>query len=56
MLEAIEQAYEARLDMITLPSHTSHVLQPLNVKCFRPFNSAFKKEKDETCSGTTIES
>jgi hypothetical protein len=30
-LEATEQTYEAGLDMITLPSHISHVLQPLGV-------------------------
>ncbi len=29
-LEAIEQAKEFGLDMITLPSHTSHTLQPLD--------------------------
>jgi hypothetical protein len=34
------------LDMITLPSHTSHAFQPLNVSCFKPFKTTFKKEKD----------
>jgi hypothetical protein len=34
--------------MITFPSHTSHALQPLGVNYFRPFKSAFKKEKDES--------
>jgi hypothetical protein len=33
--------------MITFPSHTFHTLQPLDVNCFRPFKSAFKKERDE---------
>jgi hypothetical protein len=32
--------------MITLPSHTSHALQPLNVSCFKPFKTTFRKEKD----------
>jgi hypothetical protein len=32
--------------MVTLPSHTSHVLQPSNVSCFKPFKTALKKEKD----------
>jgi hypothetical protein len=34
--------------MITFPSHTSHVLQPLDVSYFRPFKYAFRKEKDES--------
>jgi len=32
--------------MITLPSHTSHALQPLDVSCFKPFKITFRKEKD----------
>ncbi len=32
--------------MITLPSHTSHALQPLDVSCFKPFKINFIKEKD----------
>jgi len=32
--------------MVTLPSHTSHALQPLDVSCFKPFETTFKKEKD----------
>jgi hypothetical protein len=34
--------------MITLPLHTSHAFQPLDVACFKPFNNNFKKEKDTT--------
>ncbi len=30
------------LDFITLPSHTSHALQPLDVTCFKPFKTTFK--------------
>ncbi len=47
-LQAIEQTYEVGLDMITLPSHTSHALQPLDVSCFRLFKIAFIKERDES--------
>jgi hypothetical protein len=36
--------------MITLPSHTSHALQPLNVSCFNPFKITFGKVKDATMS------
>jgi hypothetical protein len=45
-LEAIEQTKKFGLDMIILPSHTSHALQPLDVACFKPFKTTFKKEKD----------
>jgi hypothetical protein len=34
--------------MITLPSHTSHALQPLDVSCCEPFKTTFKKEKDNS--------
>ncbi len=44
-LEAIEQAKDIRLDMLTLPSHTSHALQPLDVFCFKPFKITFKKDR-----------
>jgi hypothetical protein len=47
-LQAIEQAKKFRLDMITLPSHTSHALQPLDMACFKPLKIAFKKEKNIT--------
>jgi len=45
--KAIKQAHQFGLDMVTLPSHTSHVLQPLDVSSFKPFKIAFKKERDE---------
>jgi hypothetical protein len=32
--------------MITLPSHTSYVLEPLDVSCFKPFKTTFRKERD----------
>jgi hypothetical protein len=44
-LKAIEQATDFGLDMITLPSHTSHALQPLNVSFFKPFKTTFIKRK-----------
>jgi hypothetical protein len=34
-LEVIEWAKEFVLNMITLPLHTSHTLQPFNVSCFK---------------------
>ena len=41
-LEVIHKAKHHGIDMINLPSHTSHSLQPLNVACFKPFKTAFK--------------
>jgi hypothetical protein len=49
-LEAIEQAKDIGLNMTTLPSHTSHALQPLNVSYFKPFKIAFKKDRDVAMS------
>jgi hypothetical protein len=34
------------LDIISLPSHTSHVLQPLDVSCFKPFKATFRQIRD----------
>ncbi len=42
-LKAIKQVEDFGLDMITLPSHTSHALQPLDVFCFKPFKTTFRK-------------
>jgi hypothetical protein len=44
-LEAIEQAKKIGSDMVTLPSHTLHAFQPLDVAYFKPFKIAFKKER-----------
>ncbi len=44
----LKHAQVFRLHMITLPSHTSHALQPLDVSCFKPFKTTFRKVKDAT--------
>jgi hypothetical protein len=36
-LDVVHEAKRAGLDLITLPSHTSHALQPLDVCIFKPF-------------------
>ncbi len=46
MLEAIAQAHKFGLDMVTLATHTFHVLQPLDVRCFKPFKIIFRKERN----------
>jgi hypothetical protein len=45
-LETIKQGKELGLNMITLPSHTLQTLQPLDVFCFKPFKTTFKKVKN----------
>ncbi len=32
--------------MMTLTSHTSHVLQPSNLSCFKSFKTTFRKVED----------
>jgi hypothetical protein len=45
-IEVIERAWSLSIDMITLPSHTSHALQPLDVGCFRSFKQVFRIYRD----------
>lgn len=46
-LEVIHKASQAGIDMVTLPSHTSHALQPLDVSVFASFKKAFRRIRDE---------
>jgi hypothetical protein len=41
-IEVVEKAKEVGLHLVTLPSHTSHALQPLDVSIFGPFKCAFQ--------------
>jgi hypothetical protein len=34
------------LDLLTIPNHTSHATQPLDVSIFKPFKTAFEKYRD----------
>ena len=45
-LEVLMKAKENGIDMISLPSHTSHELQPLDRACFKPFKVAFRAYRD----------
>jgi hypothetical protein len=49
-LEAIEKAHEFGLYMVTFPTHTFHILQPISVPCFKPFKITFRKERNVTMS------
>ncbi len=45
-LKVIKSAKKLGLNMITLPLHTSHALQPLDVFCFKPFKITFRMVMD----------
>jgi hypothetical protein len=49
-LEAIKQAHELGLNMVTLPTHTSHALRPFDVSCFKSFKTTYRKEKNVVMS------
>jgi hypothetical protein len=42
----VAKAKEVGLHLVTLPSHTSHALQPLDVNVFGPFKRAFRIYRD----------
>ncbi|MCO5569221.1 hypothetical protein L7F22_022932 [Adiantum nelumboides] len=46
-LEVVAKAKEAGIDIVTLPAHTSHKLQPLDVSVFKPLKVQFQKERDK---------
>ena len=45
-LEVVQKAKSKGLDIITLPNHTSHRLQPLDVTIFKPFKTTFRACRD----------
>ena len=45
-LEVVHKCRVVGLDLLTLPSHTSYRLQPLDVDVFAPFKRYFKKYRD----------
>ena len=45
-LEVMKIGIQFGLDIISLPSHTSHALQPLDLACFAPFKTVFRKQRD----------
>jgi hypothetical protein len=44
-LDVVHKAMGVGLNLITLPSHASCALQPLDVSCFKPFKTIFKAYK-----------
>ncbi len=45
-LDVVREACAAGLDLLTLPAHTSHALQPLDVSVFKPFKQHFREYRD----------
>ena len=45
-LQVVSTAMAAGLDIVSLPSHTFHALQPLDVSYFKPFKTAFRQIRD----------
>ena len=45
-LEVVKISMQSGLDIVSLPSHTSHALQPLDVACFKTFKTAFRRCRD----------
>jgi hypothetical protein len=39
----VKAAKGAGLDLVSLPSHTSHALQPLDVSVFKPFKTYLRE-------------
>jgi hypothetical protein len=36
-IDVVKIAHNVGLDLLILPSHTSHAMQPLDIACFKPF-------------------
>ena len=45
-LDVVMKAMDVGLDLLTLPSHTTHRLQPLDVSIFAPFKKYFRCYRD----------
>jgi hypothetical protein len=45
-MDVVKTARSVGLDLLMLPSHTSHAMQPLDVSCFKPFKQAFRLGRD----------
>ena len=46
-LKVIQKTKHHDIDMISLPSHSFHALQSLDVACFKPFKSAFRTYRNK---------
>lgn len=44
IVQTIEEEDKFKIDLLTLPTHTTHRLQPLDVSVFGPFMTYFRLE------------
>ena len=42
--ETAELAHKNNIDLMLFPSHTNHILQPLDVSVFKPFKDKYREE------------
>jgi hypothetical protein len=54
MAEFLSLCFEHNITLLQLPSHTSHLLQPLDVKCFAPLKHYYRNEVDGESRGGTM--
>ena len=52
-LAAIDLAKENGVVLLTMPPHTSHRLQPLDVCCFKPFKTAYAQAMENWMRSNT---
>ena len=45
-LEVLLKVKEHGVDMVSLPSHSFHEMQPLDISCFKPFKQSFRGYRD----------
>jgi hypothetical protein len=45
-IDVMRKARKVMVETTTLPSHTSHALQPFEVACFKPFKISFRIYKN----------
>ena len=46
-LQLIQWALDNNIVLFLIPAHTSHILQPLDLACFRPLEASFVRRKHE---------
>jgi len=44
-VQTIEEEEKIGIDLLTLPTHTTHILQPLDVSLFGPFKNYFSSKR-----------
>jgi hypothetical protein len=45
-IDVVKRTRAVELHLLTLPSHCSHAMQPLDVAVFKPFKGAFRVYRD----------